>query len=89
VAILDESLDALPDDRRQLRPLRKRLRDSNHPVSITVCFDDGEELGRPDPFAHYFRVVAQCASIDFRPAAIRAGFHRPIVRRVAGFAMVV
>ncbi|MET0943628.1 MAG: glucoamylase family protein [Mesorhizobium sp.] len=27
VAILDESLDALPDDRRQLRPLRKRLRD--------------------------------------------------------------
>ena len=27
VAILEESLDALPDDRRQLRPLRKRLRD--------------------------------------------------------------
>jgi cyclic beta-1,2-glucan synthetase len=27
VAILDESLDALPDDRRQLRPLRQRLSD--------------------------------------------------------------
>ncbi len=27
VVILEESLDALPDDRRQLRPLRKRLRD--------------------------------------------------------------
>jgi cyclic beta-1,2-glucan synthetase len=27
VAILDESLDELPDDRRQLRPLRQRLRD--------------------------------------------------------------
>ena len=27
VTILEESLEALPDDRRQLRPLRKRLRD--------------------------------------------------------------
>ena len=27
VTILDESLDDLPDDRRQLRPLRQRLRD--------------------------------------------------------------
>ncbi|RJG45648.1 glucoamylase family protein [Mesorhizobium sp. DCY119] len=27
VAVLDESLDELPDDRRQLRPLRQRLRD--------------------------------------------------------------
>ena len=27
VVILEESLEALPDDRRQLRPLRKRLRD--------------------------------------------------------------
>ncbi|MBS3649526.1 DUF3131 domain-containing protein [Pseudaminobacter sp. 19-2017] len=27
VAILDQSLDELPDDRRQLRPLRQRLRD--------------------------------------------------------------
>ncbi|MGO4843054.1 hypothetical protein AB4144_63360, partial [Rhizobiaceae sp. 2RAB30] len=27
VAILEETLDALPDDRRQIRPLRQRLRD--------------------------------------------------------------
>ena len=57
-------------------------------MSVTVRFDDCEKLGGPNPLAHNFRVVAQCTSIDFRPAAIRPGFHRPIVGRVARFAMV-
>ena len=36
VTILDETLDDLPDDRRQLRPLRQRLRDRIEGVQRAV-----------------------------------------------------
>jgi hypothetical protein len=53
-----------------LRIIGQRLRHANHAMSVTIRLDHRKHLGRAYPLADNFRVVTQCASIDFRPATI-------------------
>ena len=45
-------------DAEQLRVIGKRLGHADQAVPVTVRFYDRQHLGRPDPLAHNFRVVA-------------------------------
>ena len=62
----------------QSRLIGQGLCDTDHAMAVSIRLNDREKLGRSDPFADHPRVVAQGASIDFRPATKSLRAHEGI-----------
>src|SRR5437762_8069183 len=66
-------------DAKELGLVCQCLGDANQAVSVSICFDNGETLGRSNMLAHHSCVVPQGALINLSPASMSFCHHEAIL----------
>src|SRR5205814_5274862 len=66
-------------DAKELGLVCQCLGDANQAVSVSICFNNGEKLGRSNMLAHHSCVVPQTALINHSPASMSFCRHEAIL----------